>query len=135
MGNSTIEQVRDEAAHQAQYDQPKVRSTIVQTIRFSGTFTPTDSDKAIVIFSDDGCRVTINGIVVFDNFRKGQHLPNLERSFHLLPTFLRKGETVTIVVEYSNILYTGEGDMDGVTLFLFDQDSDFQMCSDGEACG
>jgi hypothetical protein len=133
MGSFTIEQVRDEAAYQAQYDQPKVRSTQLQTIRFSGTFTPTDSDKALVIFSDDGCRVTIDGVVVFDRFNKGQHLPNLEQSFHLLPTFLRKGETVTIVVEYSNILYTGEGDMDGVTLFLFDQGSDFQMCSDGEA--
>jgi len=60
---------------------------------------------------------------IIDNFNKGQPLPDLGKSFHVLEdAFLTPGETVHIKVEYSNCRYIQDGeepDIDGCTLFAF----------------
>jgi hypothetical protein len=89
---------------------------------FEGSVT-FSAPKALAIFSDDGCRVTIkqNGATIcfFDRYGRGQHLPSLNRSFHVLPVVLEAGN-YDIEIWYSNTFYGGDTDIDGATLFTFD---------------
>jgi hypothetical protein len=133
MENATLADVINEASLQANFSLPRYRSTNVETVTFQGSFTTGESGKMLVIFSDDGCRVTIDGEVVHDRLNAFQHLPNLgtgaRSSFHPLPFFFEKNRSYTIQVDYQNKHYTGNADIDGCTLFLFDTESEIQMCT------
>jgi len=105
-------------------------STEVETRTFTGTYTPPDppAGKAglyrLAIFSDDGCDVSVDKTKLDPkNLGKGQPLPDLGKSFHVLEdAFLTPGEPVHIKVEYSNCRYIQDGeepDIDGCTLFVF----------------
>jgi hypothetical protein len=129
MPGSSITDARQEAAEQASETKPlKYKSIAVETKVFEGTVTPSRR-RVLAIFSDDGCRVAIRaeGMAdyVFNRFKKGQHLPNMSQSFHVLAVTLEEGVTYEITVEYSNILYRGTTDIDGCTLFAFDPSLEF----------
>jgi hypothetical protein len=120
---SSVTDARREAAEQASDEkQLKYKSVQKETKVFEGTYTPV-SRRVLAIFSDDGCRVTLkvgdNTIYIFDRFGKGQHLPSMSQSFHILPVWLDADVTYEIKVEYSNTIYRGEVDIDGCTLFAF----------------
>ena len=85
---------------------------------FAGTYTPAKATK-LAIFSDDGCRVTLNGQVVHDQYAQGQQLEDLGQSFHDIDVTLKKGTEYFITVEYTNTVYTGSTDVDGATLFVW----------------
>lgn len=93
-----------------------------QTV-FQGDLTATTDQDRLAIFSDDGCTITIregngpNDRIVLDRKGQGQPLPDFAQSLHRLPIALRAGEIYHIRVEYSNISYTGAGDIDGASLF------------------
>lgn len=77
----------------------------------------------LAVFSDDGCDVKVNSDPrVHKNGGVGQHLPDLDNSFHILPILLEPGKQVDLHVEYTNIKYfarLGHPDIDGCSLYLF----------------
>ena len=132
MGDGSISQARLEAQRQARSGGLPFRSFTRGQIRtFVGEYTPPElpDDKkdrfiyGLALFSDDGCNVTLKGSSVHARFGRGQHLPNLGQSFHVLPVALVPGETVDITIDYRNTIYAvlpGQPpDIDGLTLFLY----------------
>ncbi len=132
MGDGSISQARLEAQRQARSGGLPFRSFRRGQIRnFVGQYTPPElpEDKkdrfiyGLALFSDDGCNVTLKGSSVHARFGRGQHLPNLGQSFHVLPVALSPGETVDITIDYRNTIYAvlpGQPpDIDGLTLFLY----------------
>ena len=103
------------------------RSTKIENKTFTGKFTMPKvpswrSSKQLygmAIFSDDGCKVSVDGGRIHDKAGAGQTLEKLDQSFHQLPILLAPEKEVSITVEYTNINYTGKRDIDGCTLFLF----------------
>lgn len=85
---------------------------------YSGSYTP-QHDMRLAVLSDDGCNVTINGSQVLSRKGTGQALPDLGSSLQKIRTILTAGSTYQITVEYSNTVYTGDSDIDGVTLFAY----------------
>ena len=132
MGDGSISQARLEAQRQARSGGLPFRSFRRGQIRnFVGQYTPPElpEDKkdrfiyGLALFSDDGCNVTLKGSFVHARLGRGQHLPNLGQSFHVLPVALSPGETVDITINYRNTIYAvlpGQPpDIDGLTLFLY----------------
>ena len=132
MGDGSISQARLEAQRQARSGGLPFRSFRRGQIRnFVGQYTPPElpEDKkdrfiyGLALFSDDGCNVTLKGSSVHARLGRGQHLPNLGQSFHVLPVALSPGETVDITINYRNTIYAilpGQPpDIDGLTLFLY----------------
>ena len=132
MGDGSISQARLEAQRQARSGGLPFRSFTRGEIRtFVGQYTPPElpEDKkdrfiyGLALFSDDGCNLTLKGSSVHARFGRGQHLPNLGESFHVLPVALAPGETVDITIDYRNTIYAvlpGQPpDIDGLTLFLY----------------
>ena len=114
MGDGSISQARLEAQRQARSGGLPFRSFRRGQIRnFVGQYTPPElpEDKkdrfiyGLALFSDDGCNVTLKGSSVHARFGRGQHLPNLGQSFHVLPVALAPGETVDITIDYRNTIY------------------------------
>ena len=89
-----------------------------ETETFEGSYTP-NADVRLAIFSDDGCNVAINGQSVWSAENQGQSLANLSQSLHIVGNTLYAGQTYQIKVDYSNTVYKGNLDVDGVTLFAF----------------
>lgn len=121
---------RDQAEQQWKMDMgPVFKSTppinndpkkVVQEVIFEGFFTPRSASTQLAIFSDDGCEVTIDGQPVLTNFAKGQHLPTLAQSFHVLSKYQAiAGKECLIRVRYSNTIFLGPQDIDGCTLFAY----------------
>ena len=122
MQGSSYAYVRDEASWEAENDSPAYSSAPSNTPAyetFTGTFTPTDANAALAIFSDDGCDVYINDKPVHLMKDKGQHLPDLAQSLHKIGFKFEVGKPYEIKVEYSNTIYSGGSDIDGVTLFAY----------------
>ena len=132
MGDGSISQARLEAQRQARSGGLPFRSFRRGENRtFVGQYTPPElpEDKkdrfiyGLALFSDDGCNVTLKGSSVHARFGRGQHLPNLGQSFHVLPVALAPSETVDITIDYRNTIYAvlpGQPpDIDGLTLFLY----------------
>ena len=132
MGDGTISQARIEAERQAASGGLPFRSYRKGEIaKFVGRYTPPElpEDKkdgflyGLAVFSDDGCTVTVNGSPIHVRAGRGQHLPSLGESFHVLPIALAPSKPIDIIVDYMNTIYvTGEGqppDIDGLTLFLY----------------
>lgn len=123
--------VEDEAWWEANTDTPQYSNAnpnVPNYKTFEGDYEalPGSGDTTrLAIFSDDGCRVTINGQVVHDRLNTGQALPDLSRSLYGLPTVLQEGLTYHIKVEYSQTSYQGTTDIDGASLFVWtDGDTD-----------
>ena len=98
---------------------PIYHSTKLEESSFEGDFTADINMTSLAIFSDDGCDVTIDGVKVWAGKDQGQTLEVLSLSLHKLPITLNPGQTYHIKIDYSNIYYTGDGDIDGVTLFTW----------------
>ncbi len=86
---------------------------------FEGIFIPARNDTRLSIFSDDGCNVYIDGVLVHNMLNRGQHLPALTQSLHPIDVQLVAGQSYNIRVESSNTLFTGTTDADGVSLFAY----------------
>jgi hypothetical protein len=91
---------------------------VEQNVIFEGDLLPV-TNKSLAIFSDDGVDVYVDGLLIHSRHGKGQHLPNLAQSLHVLPIILKKNTSYHIKVVYSNILYKGDWDVDGCTLFAY----------------
>jgi hypothetical protein len=94
-------------------------------LQFEGYWIPSLNNSKMAVFSDDGCDVWINGQLVMNNFKKGQHLPDLRQSFHVVkasptsnrPYPFKQGQSYYIQIHYGNTIFNGKTDIDGVTLF------------------
>ncbi len=134
IADGSVTQARVEASRQAANGNLPYRSSKQGDSRsFSGQYTPPQlpDDKkgrfvyGLALFSDDGCTVSVEGTPIHQFLGRGQHLPKLGDSFHVLPVALASEESVNIAVDYSNIIYDddpespGYPDIDGSTLFLY----------------
>ena len=119
MGAASEAAVRAEATSQAA-SEPRYRSRMAGDLRlFTGPFVPDSANTKLAIFSDDGCTVRIDGNAVHSRSGQGQHLPDLNQSFHVLDFTFVAGQSYDLVVEYTNTIYPGDWDVDGCTLFAF----------------
>lgn len=119
MGTANEAAVRAEASSQAA-SEPRYRSRAAGELTyFTGPFVPDSADTKLAIFSDDGCTVKIDGNAVHSRSGQGQHLPDLNQSFHVIDFTFEAGRTYTLMVEYTNTIYPGDWDVDGCTLFAF----------------
>jgi len=98
---------------------PIYHSTKLETTTLEGDFTADSNTTSLAIFSDDGCDVAIDGNKIWSAKGKGQALPDLPSSLHALKITLNPGQTYHVKIDYSNVIYTGNGDVDGTTLFAF----------------
>ncbi len=88
---------------------------------FEGKFRSLDDSLVIAVLSDDGVEVTIDDTLVkFNNFDRGQALPNLNNSLKVIEGAWKINDLNphTIKIRYSNICYTGKDDIDGLTVFF-----------------
>ena len=134
IGDGSVTQARIEASRQAANGNLPYRSFEEGDRRsFAGQYTPPQlpDDKngrfvyGLALFSDDGSSVSVLGNPIHQLLGRGQHLPSLADSFHVLPVALAPEDPVDITVDYSNIIYdddprsAGYPDIDGATLFLY----------------
>ncbi len=69
--------------------------------------------------------MTVKGSQIHSRLQQPQHLPDLEKSFHVLPVAVGPGQPINITVDYSNTIYNedaqgpGYPDVDGCALFLY----------------
>jgi hypothetical protein len=140
MGPVSLSKVRDQATKDAKRT-PKYRSTGIETKTFVGEYT-TESDSVLLgLHCDDGSKVTIWRIgddgepvnpplLEEDRYGRPQHMPDLNRSFHVLRIILQPHTRYKIQIKYSNVRYvktvflllpflTLRRDIDGCTLFTF----------------
>ena len=92
----------------------------------SVTFTVGPTDVNVAAFSDDGVTVKVRQLggdrsyyTPLMNKGEGQALPNIGSSLRPFKSTLRANERYTIVVDYINTLYTGDGDLDGILLMAY----------------
>lgn len=131
--------VRVEALNQAGNDRdvtgvsPAMKST-EETMNYVVVTTWTAPHDGIrsAVFSDDGVDVEIASPhgpfrEALKRHGQGQALPKLSQSYRRLDRYLdgepivfEKGKTYTFKITYSNTLWTGRFDVDGLSLFLFD---------------
>lgn len=114
--------VQSAARRQADNDQPAYLSAPATTPfheTFEGQWTAPSVASKLAIFSDDGCDVWIDGRKVVARKDQGQALPDLANSLVPINFDFNEGQTYTIKVEYSNTVYLGSADIDGVTLFAY----------------
>lgn len=129
MPDAQEQAVRDGADAQA-HDRPVFKSMQVERITFEGTFIPASNSTKVALFSDDGADVYVNNfpVPVHSRYLEPQYLPDLTQSFH--PIWPRPigqpdvpwqaGVPYTIRIEYSNVEYRGNADIDGATMFAYD---------------
>lgn len=116
MGSATETQMRADAANlRTQYD-----SNAEEMIDFEGYYIPASSNSKLAVFSDDGCDVYVNNEVTMPE-RNGdpQHLQTFGDSLNIVNHSWAAGQAYKIKICYSNIIYTGAGDIDGCTLYSY----------------
>ena len=97
---------------------------------FEADFTPAADTSKLAAFSDDGVTVSIaaadesGGATTFEttnvsNLGVGQALPKLGQSLKPIIYDFEAGKSYRVRVVYSNTVYTGSGDIDGVLLFAY----------------
>ena len=87
---------------------------------FYGYLYPNASSCSLAVLSDDGVNVTLDGNLVLKNFNKGQMLPDLAHSLcPITPYTAVVGTPNVIQIDYSNIVYNGAFDIDGLTLLAY----------------
>jgi hypothetical protein len=137
MPNSTLDDVKSEAAYEAINGPVWGNSPDPTTLPFHATLTGTVTADAttakLAIFSDDGCDVLVDGVKVWSTKDQPQALPDLPSSLHELPVTLTAG-THTVEIDYSNVIYyvadptTGQPvDIDGCTLFQYGHASPYTV--------
>jgi len=137
MPNSTLDDVKSEAAYEAINGPVWGNSPDPTTLPFHATLTGTVTADAttakLAIFSDDGCDVLVDGVKVWSAKDAPQALPDLPSSLHELPVTLTAG-THTVEIDYSNVIYyvadptTGQPvDIDGCTLFQYGHASPYTV--------
>lgn len=104
---------------------PLYHSTVLENQTFEGDYTPTRR-MVLAIFSDDGSDVTVDGTKVFPPSGQtaggqGQGQALDINALHKVGVTLEPNTTHHIKVDYSNIIYTGSGDIDGCTLFAYEK--------------
>lgn len=112
-------------------DSPAYKSATVETRTFTIMYTPSRDGEVLGFFSDDGVDAWIDGRPVVQRFSEGQHLPSLEKSFRSVeyyadtgePVELEKGQSYQIDILYSNTVWAGEFDIDGLTVFAYKGDA------------
>ncbi len=87
---------------------------------FEGYFKPTSNDTKIALFSDDGVRLEVDGVVKHDKLDKGQALPDLNQSFFEVSYAWQANRLYKIKITYSNTFLTSGVDVDGLTFFAYD---------------
>ena len=92
---------------------------VPEHLSFHGWFYPDATTTSLAVLSDDGVDVYINGKRVLNNLDKGQAMPDIAHSLYQLTYTPTVGQPDEILINYSNIVYTGDGDIDGVTLFAY----------------
>ena len=128
MPNKTFSDVQTQAAFDA--ISGPVFSNSPTTLPFHTTLTGSVTADAtmtkLAIHSDDGSDVYVNGVKVWSSLDQGQALPDIANSLHELPITMTPGQTYTVRIDYSNIIYnppdptTGQPlDIDGCTLFVY----------------
>src|SRR4051812_39458183 len=60
--------------------QPVYKSNAIEEQTYEGYFHPSDTSSKLAIFSDDGCDVVIDDVVVHGKKNQGQALPMLNES-------------------------------------------------------
>ncbi|WP_145363480.1 hypothetical protein [Stratiformator vulcanicus] len=84
----------------------------------------------VAAFSDDGVRFTWEDLGTgdsdedFDNTANGQPLSTLSKSLKYAGKQFEPGHSYRITIDYRNLFYTGNKDVDGVTLIAFGGDLD-----------
>lgn len=99
----------------------KYESLGLEHITFQGYFVPTTSHTEIAIFSDDGVDVVVDnddGDPLLDKEGIWQHLQTGSSSFQVPPyQEWTPGRVYELKVNYSNVVYIGESDIDGCTMY------------------
>ncbi len=137
MPNSTLDDVKSEAAYEAingpVYSNSPDPATLPFHATLTGTVTVDATTAKLAIFSDDGCDVLVDGVKVWSAKDAPQALPDLPSSLHELPVTLTAG-THTVEIDYSNVIYyvadptTGQPvDIDGCTLFQYGHASPYTV--------
>jgi len=108
-------------------DKPKqpTDATPTHKVTFTGVLivgeqaTPGQNHR-LVVWSDDGVDVRIDGQTVLARGEEMQKLEDESSSVHLVPetVALVPGEQYGVEIDYYNHYYTGAADWDGVTLFF-----------------
>ena len=105
--------------------QPNYKSGKIESQIFEGEFIPrapkSGGSIGFTVFSDDGVDVEVDGKPLLQRFGKGQHLPDLTQSLQDVPGpengRWTPGKRYFIRIKYSNIIFTGDADIDGLTVF------------------
>jgi hypothetical protein len=103
------------------------KSNKQETRVFKGWFLSARDNTSLAALSDDGVDVIVKPIggqadTVLGQFGQPQHLPNTDKSLHFLePPALSLVEAgiYEVTVRYSNTIFTGPTDRDGVSLFAY----------------
>jgi hypothetical protein len=125
MGDASDGDIESEALEQTQ-NSPLYKSEQLEEKTFQGVFVPLSNDTKVAILSDDGATVHVRleggqwpDQPLLARKGQGQHLPNLSASLRVLDYTWVAGQRYEIKVEYSNTIYRGTFDIDGVTLFAY----------------
>ena len=106
---------------EAPFMAPMALSTQIEHRTFHGFFYPNTPTSTLAIRSDDGSTVTITtGYTqpLLAKMNKGQQWEDIPHSLNALPTYTpHPGMADEITINYSNIVYNGDGDLDGLSLY------------------
>lgn len=96
---------------------PKYRTSILETQRWSGVIYIGQSDcKYLYVQSDDGCMISINGVIRHNTLNQQQAWYDIEHSLDCLGK-LPEGSN-RVQVTYANLVHDNSYPYDGITLYL-----------------
>lgn len=96
---------------------PKYQTSVLETQRWSGTIYIGPSDcKYLYVQSDDGCMVSINGVIRHNTLTQQQAWYDVEHSLDCLGR-LPEGSN-RVQVTYANLVHDNAYPYDGITLYM-----------------
>lgn len=120
-GTDTEARMRQIAQTQADTERTIFKSTKQEQETFQGFFIPASNTTKLAVLSDDGVTIDIDNVITnVQNAGKGQHGPDLAQSLFVVNSTFQAGRVYRISIDYSNTVYSGDGDLDGMTLFAYD---------------
>jgi len=127
MDTASYSDVRSEASRETlavnKPKYPNAPASVPFYATFDGYFVPDSDNTQVAIFSDDGVDFYIDGTRILNNRGRGQALPSLDSppnpSLIPLNSTWVGGKVYHVVVDFSNIIYTGALDIDGCTMFAY----------------
>ncbi len=121
VGTEGDARMRQIAQAQADGERTIYKSTKEEQQNFQGFFIPASNTTKLAVLSDDGVTIDIDNVITnVQNAGKGQHGPSLAESLHTLDYTFKAGQVYRINIAYTNTIYSGDGDLDGMTLFAYD---------------